>query len=191
MFDHSVESEGLGRAEQAMAKERGMGQSPDGLGQPAMGAYMVPEPGEQPTAQNRPQYAPRHMSSMGAGYDQDPYNSGDPYGPAMAAAPPGMAGELQFIEPEDTSQGAAVRSAGFTLLFLAISTGIGYAWKGGQGAASGLLLSAAASNGYRAQKWFDSGDPSEKHEAMVSALFAAAEFFGGGYLAYQAMKKDE
>jgi len=102
-----------------------------------------------------------------------------------------MAGEIEFLEPEDTSDGAAMRSGGFTLLFVAVSTGIGYAWKGGFGAISGLLLSAGAANGYRAQKWFGSEDPSEKHESLVSSVFAAGEIFGGLFVGYQAMKQSE
>jgi len=170
MFDSNVETEGLGRADAVMDAERldrmrATGVSPDGLG-----AYVNPEPG-------------------------DPYQSP---GPQMPQAPPApmytpqyssqMAGPIEFIEPEDTSSGSALRSSGFTLLFVALSTGVGYAWRGGQGAVSGLLLSAGLANGYRAQKWFGSDDPSEKHESMVSTIFAAGELFGGAYLAYQAAK---
>jgi hypothetical protein len=95
------------------------------------------------------------------------------------------------LEPDSTSSGAATRSAGFTLLFVALSTGVGYALKGGLGAAAGLLLSGGLANAYRAQKWFDSADPSEKHEAMVSSIFAAGELGAGAYVAYKAHQVGE
>jgi hypothetical protein len=99
-----------------------------------------------------------------------------------------MHGEIDFLEPDSTSGGAATRSAGFTLLFVALATGIGYAWKGGLGAATGLLLAGGLSNLYRAQKWFEASDPSEKHEAIVSTVFAAGELGAGAYVGYQAHK---
>lgn len=139
--------------------------SPDGLG-----AYAVPPSGSYPqpteSSPNPPMY----------------------YGPQ---GPQQMQGEVEFIEPEDTSDGAAMKSAGFTLLFVALSTGIGYAWKGGHGAISGLLLSAGTANAYRSQKWFSSEDPGEKHEAIVSGLFAAGEIFGGLFVGYHAMKRSD
>ena len=100
-----------------------------------------------------------------------------------------MAGELEFIEPDDTSSGAAARSAGFTLVFVALATGIGYAVRGGLGAATGLLLSGGVANSYRAQKWWGSPEPSEKHEAIVSAVFAAGELISGAYVGYKAFQQ--
>jgi len=176
MFDQSVMAEGLGQAAQEERRASMRGPSPDGLGgsPDGLGAYVRPEPGDanypypQPTASSP--YPP-------------PLERGPEYGP--------MAGEIDFIEPDDTSTGAATRSAGFTLLFVAMLTGVGYAIKGGLGAASGLLLGAGIANGYRAQKWWDSGEPSEKHEAIVSAVFAAGELAAGGYVAYKAYQSGE
>ncbi len=135
--------------------------SPDGLG-----AYVRAEPRQQPPSEQYNQYQ-----------EQDEADQ--------------LAGEIDFIEPEDTSSGAATKSAGFTLLFVALSTGIGYAVKGGLGAAAGLLLSAGVANGYRAQKWWSSPEPSEKHESIVSAVFAAGEVFAGIYVGYKAFQMGE
>jgi len=112
-------------------------------------------------------------------------------GQAGPLAPSGAAQGWQWqgMEPQDTSQGAAVRSAGFTALLVASAVGIGVAVGGPWGAGAGLLLASALTNGYRAQKWYDSQNPGEKHEAVVSAVFAAGTLGVGawmGYKAYQA-----
>lgn len=112
--------------------------------------------------------------------------SPDGLGDAYAPAP--LAGKIDFIEPEDTSPQAAVRSAGFTALTVAVAFGTGLALGGPWGGLSGILLSGSAFNGYRAQKWWGSADPSEKHEAVVSALFAAVGVASGGYTAYKAFQ---
>lgn len=169
MFDGQVMNEGLGRAEEAMHRERGVGRRADGLGNDGLGAYVVPEQGD-------------------AGYPYPQPTESSPYPPPVAGYGP-MAGEVDFIEPDSTSPGAAMRSAGFTLLFVALSTGVGYALRGGMGAAAGLLLSGGVANGYRAQKWFDSADPSEKHEAIVSTIFAVGEVGVGAYVAYRASQE--
>lgn len=187
MFDQSVQNEGLGRAEVAFdrIRQRDVGESPDGLGGAAgLGAYVTPHPGD-PYAQQSPyQAAPMAPPLQQQQHPQRvaPQNMQ----PAWATA-----GELEFLEPEDTSDNSALKSSGFTLLFVAIATGAGYAFKGGHGAIAGLLLSAGLANGYRAQKWFSSEDPGEKHEAIVSTVFAAGEIFGGLYVGYQAMKRAE
>jgi len=171
MFDSGAANEGLGRSEQAF-EEQATGNSPDGLG-----AYVRPEAGDNFSPQQpfQQQFQQQPVMQM----------------PSPQYYPQQMAGELAFLEPEDTSDGAAMRSGGFTLLFVAVSTGIGYAWKGGFGAISGLLLSAGAANGYRAQKWFGSEDPSEKHEALVSSVFAAGEILGGLFVGYQAIQQSQ
>lgn len=179
MFDQNVQTEGLGRAEEAFARIRHSdvgASSPDGLG-----AYVTPEPGD-PYATLPP---PQRMMAPPPPPPQPMW--------APAGVPPQqqMAGEWEFLEPDDTSNNAAMKSSGFTLLFIALATGAGYAFKGGHGAVSGLLLSAGLANGYRAQKWFNSDDPSEKHEAIVSTIFAAGEIFGGLFVGYQAMKRAE
>lgn len=92
------------------------------------------------------------------------------------------------IEPKDTSGGAAVQSAGFTALLVAIGIGIGVGTGGAYGAGAGLMLAGALANGYRAQKWINEQDAERRHEAVVSATFAVGELALGGYLAYRAYK---
>jgi hypothetical protein len=99
----------------------------------------------------------------------------------------------QGMEPQDTSEPAALRSAGFTALLIATCVGAGVAVGGPWGAAAGLLVAGAAANGYRAQKWWDSANASEKHEAVVSGIFAAGTAGMGAYAAwkaYQAKQED-
>lgn len=163
MFDAAVVEEGLGQAATREHGRRAVAGSPDGLG-----AYVRPDP--------QPQYA-------------QPSQQYNEYQEAAEAGQ--LAGEIDFIEPDDTSSGSATKSAGFTLLFVALSTGLGYAIKGGFGAAAGLLLSAGVANGYRAQKWWSSPEPSEKHEAIVSSVFGAGEIFAGIYVAYKAFQLGE
>jgi hypothetical protein len=98
----------------------------------------------------------------------------------------GMNGQSEFLEPEDASPQAALRSAGLTALVAAVGFGGGLALGGAWGGISGLALSGSAFNVYRAQKWWGSDDPSEKHEAVVSALFGAIGIAVGGYTAYRA-----
>lgn len=98
----------------------------------------------------------------------------------------GVHGTWDMIEPEDVSQASAMRSAGFTALLATVALGTGIAVGGPWGAGAGVLLAGAAANGYRAQKWWGSGDPSEKHEAVVSAVFAVFGIGVGGYMAYKA-----
>lgn len=100
-----------------------------------------------------------------------------------------LSAELSFLEPGDTSSGAAVQSAGFTLLLVALGTGVGVALGGGWGAVGGLMLSGAAANGYRAQKWANDPEPGKRHEAIVSGVFALFGAVSGSYALYQAAKK--
>lgn len=105
----------------------------------------------------------------------------------LAPMPPQpMGAQWDFIEPDDVSQGSATRSAGFTMLFATVALGAGIAAGGPWGAGAGVLLAGAAANVYRAQKWWGSPDPGEKHEAVVSAVFAAFGVGLGGYMAYKA-----
>lgn len=173
MFDVSVMKEGLGQAEAAHRRSAVHGPSPDGLG-----AYVEPAPEDA----NYPFPDPTDSSP-------NPPPISESYHARAAYQP--MHGEIDFLEPDNTSAGAATRSAGFTLLLVALTTGIGYAWKGGLGAATGLLVSAGAANIYRAQKWFEASDPSEKHEAIVSSVFAVGELGAGAYVGYQAYKLGE
>jgi len=135
----------------------GMGASPDGLG-----AYARPVAGTgeyfQPAA------------GMGA----------------FARPVHGMNGEIQFLEPPDASPAAAMRSAGITALVAAVAFGSGLALGGAWGGVSGIMLSGSAFNVYRAQKWWGSPNASEKHEAVVSAMFSAIGIAAGGYAAYKA-----
>lgn len=134
----------------------GTGSSPDGLG-----AYAQPLP-DAPRRQ-------RHMSMQ-----------------PMGSNVQGMDGAWDFIEPDDVSSSSAMRSAGFTALFATVALGVGIAAGGPWGAGAGVLLAGATVNGYRAQKWWGSPEPSEKHEAVVSAVFAAFGVGLGGYMAYKA-----
>lgn len=121
--------------------------------------------------------------------DPDPYVPPQPMPGAPSRMPVNqMQGEIDFIEPDDASPEAGIRSGGFTVLLVALSAGIGYAWKGGLGAAAGVLLTGSAANMYRAQKWLSSPEPSEKHEAMVSTVFGVAGLGAGGYVGYKAFQ---
>lgn len=94
--------------------------------------------------------------------------------------------QMEQWEPEDTTPEAATRSAGITAVFVAAATGLGYALGGWKGAVAGGVLSGAIANGYRAQKNFGSTNPDQKHEAVVSSVFAVAGLGLGGYVAYKA-----
>lgn len=99
-----------------------------------------------------------------------------------------LEGRVLPIEPKDTSSSAAAQSAGISLLLASLGIAIGLAAGGVQGAGAGLLGAGAISNGYRAQKWLDSSEPTKKHEAIVSLTFAVLEGLGGVYLGYRAHK---
>ncbi len=133
--------------------------SPDGIG-----AYATPTP-EMPAAARA-----REVAMSGG----------------ASIVPSGTDGTWDFIEPDDVSGESAVRSAGFTALFATLALGTGIAIGGPWGAGAGVLLAGAAVNGYRAQKWWGSAEPSEKHEAVVSAVFAVFGVGVGGYMAYKA-----
>lgn len=152
----------------AGASPDGIGESPDGIG-----AYARQDGGPP-------------MRNM----QQPPPGAANPGG-MMLSGPP-MDGTWDFYEPDDVSSDAAVRSAGLTALFATVMLGTGVAIGGPWGAGAGLLLAGSAVNGYRAQKWWGSAEPSEKHEAVVSAVFATFGIAVGGYMAYKAFqdKKD-
>jgi len=88
------------------------------------------------------------------------------------------------------SDNAAITSAGLTIVAVTAGTAIGYALKGSLGAISGLLFSGAAANLYRAQKWWKSPNPSNKHEAIVSTVFGIGGIVAGGFLVYQLMQEN-
>lgn len=135
------------------------GSSPDGLG-----AYAQPVgPSGAPRAVQSAQQYPQYLAGSGP-----------------------MQGTWDVLEPDDVSHASAMRSAGFTALFATVAVGAGIAIGGPWGAGAGVLLAGAAANGYRAQKWWGSGDPSEKHEAVVSAVFSVFGIGVGGYMAYKA-----
>jgi hypothetical protein len=98
---------------------------------------------------------------------------------------------MEQWEPEDTTPEAATRSAGITALFVATATGVGYALAGWKGAVAGGVLSGAIANGYRAQKNMGSTNPDQKHEAVVSSVFAVAGLGLGGYVAYKAWEASD
>ena len=93
--------------------------------------------------------------------------------------------ELDWVEPTDVSRQAASRSAGLTMVVAGLGVGGGLLLGGPWGAGAGLMLAGALANGYRAQKWWGSSIPSEKHEAVVSATFAVFEVVLGGYFVYK------
>jgi|SRR6185369_10107687 len=103
----------------------------------------------------------------------------------------GMAGPIAMLEPGDTSVEAAVRSAGITVLLATVAGVAGLALGGPWGTVSGLSFTGGAFNVYRAQKWWGSADPSEKHEAVVSSIIGAINVVVGGYSAYRAYQSRE
>ena len=149
MFDENAEglfdNVDLQEFESNGQPDNGVGASPDGIG-------------ASPDGLGEYDDTPEDMANPMAGPSQD---FSVPHG--NNAYEPGYSGSYQQQamagwEPEDTSPEAATKSAGFTLLFVALSTGVGYAAKGGMGAATGLLASGAVANGYRAQKWWGEAD---------------------------------
>lgn len=116
--------------------------------------------------------------------------------PSVGATPMGLAGaqpdglgaQWDFIEPTDASPGSAMRSAGFTALAAAAGLGVGIAAGGAWGGVAGATLVGASANLYRAQKMWGSDDPSEKHEAVVSAVFGALELAVAAYTGYKAFE---
>jgi hypothetical protein len=136
-----------------------------------------------PTAQSvAPVHEPASMGASPDGLGAFAQPTSGEYQQAHA----GMGGEIAFLEPPDASPQAAIRSAGITALVAAVAFGGGLALGGAWGSISGLALSGTAFNVYRAQKWWGSPEPSEKHEAVVSATFAAIGLAVGGYTAYKA-----
>jgi hypothetical protein len=101
---------------------------------------------------------------------------------------PDLSGRVLAFEPRDVGVNAAARSAGLTLLSAAAGFGIGLAAGGPWGAFAGLSFSSAFWNGYRAQKWWDSKNPSERHEAVSGAVMTAVALAAGGYSAYKAVQ---
>lgn len=102
--------------------------------------------------------------------------------------PAPVGAELQFLEPGDTSGKAALQSAGFTSLLVALTTGIGFAWGKGWGAVGGLLVGGSLVNGYRAQKWLNDPDAGRRHEAITSATVGIGEIVAGVYALWRASK---
>jgi hypothetical protein len=141
-----------------------IGKSPDGVG-----AYLYQDDEDV----GRPMT--RHMSHVPTTHYE--VNGGRPVG-----------AELEFLEPDDTSSGAALHSAGFTALLAALGIGVGVMLGGGWGAGAGLMIAGAGANAYRGQKWMNDADPARRHEAVVSATIAVFEVGIGGYLAYKAYK---
>jgi hypothetical protein len=141
------------------------------------GGFQIPIGGSGGQQLSRPQQGGQPGAIMvpvdGAGGGMQPGGAADGW-------------QWQAVEPGDTSQPAVVRSAGYSALLVALGVGIGTAVGGAWGAGAGLLLAGALANGYRTQKWWDSPQPSEKHEAVVSGVFAAAGIGVGGWLAYKA-----
>lgn len=168
MFDESAFA--------GMDIDAGLGSSPDGLGAHATPAEPTYAMAAVPA---HPSYGTR-MSPMPA-YQQAAADGG-----VLRGTP--MAGKATWLEPDDVSSNANVRSAGLSFLFLVVSCSAGVAIGGPWGAAAGLLLAGTTMNTYRAQKWWASTDPSQRYEAVTSAVFAAGGLAIGGYAAYKAYK---
>ncbi len=126
---------------------------------------------------------------LGARVTSPMTGTGEYFQPAAgmgALGPDGMGGEIAFLEPVDASPSAALQSAGITALVAAMFFGGGLALGGPWGGMSGVLFSGSLFNIYRAQKWWGSADASEKHEAVVSAVFGTITVAAGAYAGYQA-----
>lgn len=158
---------------QAQAGMGALGLSPDGIG--AMLSIDPTRAARAPSTALGPPPAPLAIS-RGVPPEATVHYHGQPLG---YEAP---------IEPKDTSTSAAVQSAGITSVLVAVAIGAGVVAGGVWGAGAGLMLAGALANGYRAQKWMDSNNASERHEAVVSATFGVGELVLGGYLAYRAYK---
>jgi hypothetical protein len=114
-------------------------------------------------------------------------------GPAMIY-PPGhpLAGQrLEWLEGKEAGQTGTLRGAGVAALLLAGAFGAGIALGGPWGAIAGVLLSGAALNGYRAQKFWGDQEQEKNFEAVSSAVFAAGGLLAGGYAAYQAYQSKQ
>ena len=165
----------------------GMGAGPDGIGGDGMGNFTAPAAAGGGGYMSLPAEA-----TQGAAIVPTRAAPGMPMQPMGPMGP--MAGQpWAAMEPADTSGAAALRSAGFTALLLAAGVGGGVALGGPWGAAAGFLLASSLANGYRAQKWLDSEQASQKHEAVVSGVFAAGAAGAGIWAAYKAyqQKRDE
>jgi len=153
--------------------------------EPDVFGEIPPDPFQAPPPALEQAAAGTGSSSDGIGASPDGVGSA-PDGIGATSVP--LGDPMEGWEPTDVSPPAAARSAGITALIVAVSLGVGIAAGGPWGAGAGLLLAGAAFNGYRAQKWWGSPDPSEKHEAVVSSVFAAAGLGLGGYMGYRAYK---
>jgi hypothetical protein len=174
-------------------------------GMPSMDAFETgaAEQQQQQQQQQQPTQVPLLSDGRGnyqaAQVAQQPVEAAEQYAPGTAIIPvdgkqpyapqAAMAGPWQALEPGDASPEAGLRSAGFSALLVTAAVGTGIALGGAWGAAAGALLAGAAANGYRAQKWWGSTDPSQKHEAMVSSVFAAAGLGVGGWLVWKAAQE--
>jgi hypothetical protein len=137
-----------------------------------------------------PQAQAGSPDGLGGHIQYEPYERDLPMAPTTRYHTQELGYELPF-EPKDTTTSAAIQSAGFTALLVAVSVGLGVAAGGPYGAGAGLMLAGAVANGYRAQKWMNEADPGKKNEAVVSATFAVGEIVLGSYLAYKAYKEKQ
>ncbi len=168
---------------------RGGTSGADGIGNDGMGNVTVPLMGQQQMMSGNG--GPPPMPPPPPGAIVMPVSGGGVMGQQSMMQQAQAGATWDAMEPTDTSEPAAVRSAGFTALLIAACTGVGVAVGGPWGAAAGLLAAGALANGYRAQKWWDSAVPSEKHEAVVSGIFAAGTLGMGAYAAYKAYQEKE
>jgi len=173
MFDDRVIAEAVGQMDGTI---EALGNSPDGLGEYQMQPYQQALP-------QQPYPYPMQTMQEAIPYPQMPMPT---QGNNMA-----QHGELEFLEPQEVSDSATMRSAGITVVTAAIGGAIGYSIAGSLGALNGILYSGAFFNAYRAQKWWGEKTPDKKHEAVVSGIFALIGIGAAGYLTYYLMQEKD
>lgn len=116
-----------------------------------------------------------------------------PNEPAPSAAPAPMGEETAAVTQTNVRvqpDAAAARGAGVALVFAALGGGIGAAVGGAWGFGAGILLVGSARNAIRARQLWTAPDASDREEAAKSATMGIVGAAAGGYLAYQAYRKD-
>lgn len=113
--------------------------------------------------------------------------------PVSRAAPAPMGDEAAAVTQTNVGvqpDAAAARGAGVALVFAAVGGGIGAALGGAWGLGAGILLVGALRNAVRARQLWGARDESDREEAAKSATMGVVGAAAGGYLAYQAYRKE-
>jgi len=76
------------------------------------------------------------------------------------------------------------------LIFAALGAGVGAAVGGAWGLGAGVLLVGSARNAIRARQLWGAPEERDREEAAKSATMGIVGVAAGGYLAYQAYRKD-